>query len=309
MDDQLLNIDKFVKFLVENQGKSIDLTINQESHCLRWNRVYDLIDLFDFSMVFIRTCNALEHHSRYQIKKSHWPHWFTKITNFDQNFDYSWNKSKIFGCFYGRPSASRLGLAGHLHCKYPKQSLIKVRFNQTDQDARKMFELQKLYEWSPIAFNRVVDFLANVDQYTSEYHAYDYLTGKYDYANNLNYLYKHIFVDLVVEAHLQGQSFYPTEKIVRSILCRKPFIVMATADYLTYLRQMGFKTFDHMWDERYDSQTGKDRYAEVIKLIDYLANLAPKELEDLNIQAEEIVNHNYQLLISGKFNKIITRIQ
>lgn len=308
-NDQLLNIIPLVAFLKNNEGTDIELIINQESHCLKWNKVYELIDQFKFSSVRIMSINALEQHDKYQINNDYWYHWFFRSSTFDHNFDYTWNNSKIFGCFYGRPTASRLGIVSHLHKNYSDKSLIKVRFDTQNQDLRKRFELQKLYEWSADSLFDVVDFLANIDQYTSEYHAYNYSTWQYDYSNNLNHLYKNIFVDLVVEAHLQGDSFYPTEKIVRAILCRKPFIVMAPVNYLAYIQQMGFKTFSDLWDESYDKLGSKNRYFAIIRLIDYLSSLTPDELNNLNNRAKEIVEYNYQLVINHSYKRTIKKIQ
>ena len=308
-NDQLLNIVPLVTFLKNNEGSDIELIVNQESHCLTWNKVYDLLDQFKFSSVRIMSINALEQHDKYQISNNYWYHWFIQSLNFDHNFDYAWDGTKTFGCFYGRPTASRLGIVSHLHKHYPDKSLIKVRFDTKNQDERRRFEFQKLYEWSADSLDSVVNFLSNIDQYTSEYHAYDYSTWQYDYSNHLNYLYKNIFVDLVVEAHLQGDSFYPTEKIVRAILCRKPFIVMAPVNYLAYLRQMGFRTFSELWSEEYDGVGSKTRYFSVIKLLDHLAGLPSVDLTNLNNKAKEIVEHNYQLSVSHTYKRTVKKIQ
>jgi len=312
-NDQLLNIIPLVAFLKNNEGQDIEITVNQESHCLTWNRVYDLLDQFDFTSVSIITSNALECHKKYHVDNRFWFYWFfqgiSQTSNFDHNFDYSWNRSKTFGCFYGRPSASRLGIASYLHTRFPSQSLIKIRFDNTHEGSRKHFELQKLYSWAPDQIVDVSNLLKNIDQYSSEFHAYDYTTFKYDYSNKLNYLYKNIFVDLIVEAHFQGDSFYPTEKIVRAMLCRKPFIVMAPVNYLKYLKQMGFYTFSAVWNESYDDLGAKSRYFAILELIDNIGNRSQSELSELNNRILPIVEHNYQLLISDKFAKSVTKIQ
>ena len=104
----------------------------------------------------------------------------------------------------------------------------------------------------------------------------------FDYRNDLNLQYRHIFVDIVVEATLAGNSFYPTEKIVRAMLCKKPFIAMAPTFYLRYLKQMGFKTFDEVWSEDYDDLGSKNRYFAILRLIDKLAELRTDQLIELN---------------------------
>lgn len=309
MDDSLLNIGQLVKFLNQSQGTDIWLTINQESHCLRSMGVYDLLDQYEFNSVTIDTCNGVESHEKYKINNNLWTSWLKRTHRFDHKFDYSWNHSKIFGCFYGRPTASRLGITSYLHSNYKPQSLIKLKFNVESEDTRKLFELQKLYSWDNKCLSSVGDMLENIRLYSSEYSAYDYTTFEYDYSNGLNYLYKDIFVDLVVEANLEGNSFYPTEKLARAILCRKPFIVMAPRYYLEYLHQMGFKTFGDFWDEGYDNLSSKDRYFAILKLIQHIADQSITDLSIMNNKMSDIVEYNRQLLITNRYHTNIKLYQ
>lgn len=306
-NDVLLNIRPLIKFLKENENKDIFIQVNQESHDLRATGVYDIVEMFTFNSVTVNTANAIESHPHYLIDNGYWYHWLNDIYGFNFTEDYHWNQSKIFGCFYGRPSASRLGISSYLHNKYKNQSLIKVRFNTSNEDNRKHFELQKIYSWDSNLLP-VASFLNSIEEYQSEFHAYSYQTFEYDFSNPINYLYKNIFIDLVVEAHLVGDSFYPTEKLSRAILCQKPFIAMAPVHYLRYLRQTGFRTFGQFWDESYDDLGEKERYLAVLKLIDYFGKLTPLELVNLNMQIQDITKHNYQLLINNKYNKKVRKI-
>ncbi len=308
-NDQICNIIPLVEFLSSNQGNDIEIEVNQESHCLRFCGIYNLIDKFKFNTVTIYTANAVEYHDKYLIKSPYqWYHWLERINKFDFSIQYNWDQLNVFGCFYGRPSASRIGIASYLHKNYPTQSLIKLRFNAADETSRKNFELQKLYSWHPEILPSAADLLDKIDQYQSTYHAYDYATFEYDYGNDLNLQYRHIFVDIIVEAAPAGNSFYPTEKVVRAMLCKKPFIAMAPTFYLRYLRQMGFKTFHEVWSEDYDDLELKDRYFAILQLIDKLAGLHADQLLELNNKIQSIVDHNYQLLVDNKFLKSVARI-
>ena len=308
-NDQLLNIIPLVKFLKENEGTDITLIVNQESHCLDSCGVYRLLDQFKFSNVNILTANAIEQSNNYNIKYPYnWFHWLCRINGFDHSINYSWNGSKIFGCFYGRPAANRLGIASHLATMHSDKSLLCLRFNISDEDFRKHFEIQKLFSWDGECLEKLTKLIKQLDKYTStsNYHAYSYTTFDYDFSNPINHLYKDIFVDLVSEANLEGNSFYPTEKIARAILCKKPFIVMAPKYYLMYLRQMGFKTFNTVWSESYDNLGENLRYFAVLELIDWLAK---QPIDELQRQIQDIVEHNYQLLVNQQFNTKITRYE
>ena len=307
-NDQLDNIISFVRFCKENQHTDIKLIVNQESHCLRFCGVYDILDLFTFTSVTITTSNAVEYHNKYQII-TNWTHWLDEACQVTLSTDYSWNETKVFGCFYGRPSAARIGIAGHLAQYHTDKSLLQLKFNSSTEDTRKLFNIQKLFSWDISAADKLNLLIQNKEQYYQPNTAYDYKTGNYDYYNSdLNNLYTNIFVDIVVEATNFGDTFYPTEKIARAILCKKPFIVMSSKFYLGYLKQLGFKTFNEFWPETYDNEDGKLRYLSILALIDRLALLPMDELIELNNKMQHIFDHNYRLLKSRRFNKKVTKI-
>jgi hypothetical protein len=69
----------------------------------------------------------------------------------------------------------------------------------------------------------------------------------------------------VLETLFDDHRWHLTEKSLRPIACGKPFVLMATPGSLQYLRQYGFKTFDGLIDETYDSiQNPKQRLQAVL---------------------------------------------
>lgn len=48
-------------------------------------------------------------------------------------------------------------------------------------------------------------------------------------------------------------EFYPTEKIFKPILLGHPFIVSANAGFLSKMKSLGFKTYETVFDESYDT--------------------------------------------------------
>ena len=57
---------------------------------------------------------------------------------------------------------------------------------------------------------------------------------------------------IVAETSVFNNNFHPTEKTIRNFLLKKPFVVFSSQYYLKYLREIGFKTFDGVFDESYD---------------------------------------------------------
>ena len=142
--------------------------------------------------------------------------------------------------------------------------------------------------------------LSSPDKYTA--------VNGYDYSDPLTQLYKDILIDVVVESHVEGHTFYVTEKTVRPMLLKKPFIIYASKNYLDYLHQIGFKTFNNFWNEAYDGFEKKDRFDQLLLLIDALAIKSPAELVAMYNAMTDVLDHNYNLLLSHNFKKTVTEI-
>jgi hypothetical protein len=110
--------------------------------------------------------------------------------------------------------------------------------------------------------------------------------------------YDQFGVELVLETMTRGTTFFPTEKTVRPIVGLKPFVTYASKNYLHYLRNLGFKTFDGIWDESYDNLEGIDRWHQMKKVVQYIIN-NPSVIS----QTKPIVEYNKNLLLTRKFSK------
>ena len=93
------------------------------------------------------------------------------------------------------------------------------------------------------------------------------------------------------------------------MLLKKPFIMFASKHHLAYLKQMGFKTFRDFWNEGYDDTDGVNRYLQILKLIDWIAQQPMDALADMYQRMQPILDHNYNLLIRQNYDMDITKIQ
>lgn len=300
-NDRWLNAVDFMWFCQQHQNQDIVIRVNNEAHCLEHCGVYAMLKKYSFRSVRLITCNALEQNEQYKIDNDHWYHWLEQIDDFDNEYDLTWDESKIFGCFFGRPSAPRLGIAGHLQHRHRLISDIHVQFDFDSMDNRSLFDIERLFAWCPQSLENV--FLLRG---LKTDHRYD--KGRYAQSNKLSHAYKSIMIDIVSEPVCHGRSFYPTEKIARAMLCRRPFVVMASRNYLEYLRQMGFHTFHEFWDESYDGLDGADRYIKILALLDDLACCPKQRLVDTFYASQYQRDHNYDLLTQQQFKTGIVAI-
>lgn len=303
--DKIWNYNDLLNFLIVHQHSSINLQIEPEAICLTNIGLYNLLDKFTFNQVTINTCNPLETHPKYNIVR-HRVCWLTKIEKINPKL-HAWNKSKIFYCLFGRPTASRLGLAGYIFAHH--FGVSHLHFSATlGDDELVHYELDKLLTYRTSSIKDAGDIINHLPLLLSSPEKYTKYNG-YDYNDPLTNLYQDIFVDILSESHVAGNTFFPTEKTVRPIWLKKPFIVFGSKNYLDYLHQMGFRTFCDFWPEAYDSYEGRDRFIKIIELIDYLANKSVNELEKMYWDMQYTLDHNYNLLLNQTYNTNITYIE
>jgi hypothetical protein len=103
-----------------------------------------------------------------------------------------------------------------------------------------------------------------------------------------------------------GRRAHLTEKTFKAIALEMPFVLVAPAGSLAYLQEYGFKTFNNIFDESYDTETDDIRRIEkVTKLLKNLDTMDPIERLQLHRACLPIVEHNYNHFYRGGFADIL----
>ena len=110
---------------------------------------------------------------------------------------------------------------------------------------------------------------------------------------------------LVTETVYTGQRHHLTEKTFKPIALGMPFVIVGTRGSLEYLRSYGFRTFEGIWDESYDSAEDSVRIERIASLLRSLDELPIKAKQDLFEQAQEVIDHNWNHFYNGGFEKIL----
>jgi hypothetical protein len=119
--------------------------------------------------------------------------------------------------------------------------------------------------------------------------------------------YNDIFVDVVCEKMITGQTFFPTEKTARPLATKTPFLIMAAPNYIKNLRRLGFRSFGRFWDESYDYEQGVRRAESIQRIIDDLAKLGKQQLQDLYQEMTTTLEHNHQVYMSMTPERILSK--
>ena len=103
-----------------------------------------------------------------------------------------------------------------------------------------------------------------------------------------------------------GRRTHLTEKTFKAIALEMPFVLVAPAGSLEYLREYGFRTFAGIFDEDYDNETDDIRRIEkVTQLLKDLNNLSVAERQQIHRYCLPRVEHNYNHFYCGGFSDIL----
>ena len=283
----------------------IELLLNSEGLCLDrcefYKFLYYLTNTFniDKSVITIHTRNVLETHEFYNIKAitSHWfaftkhaiPEYYTPTKDIELN---------TIGCFVGKVNWNRLILLAYLNENFKEQSLLTCHYRK-DDNQKLQSELTELNFYAADELITCVKFLEQCPFIINETFS-TYTISQPDHLIILNQ-YHRFFAELVIETYVMGNTFYPTEKTLRPIIAKTPFIAMAPQNHLDNLRKMGFKTFGNWWDESYDYYEGLHRINEIKKVIAIIMSWPQEKMQQVLIEMEAVLEHNRTLYLETAY--------
>lgn len=211
-----------------------------------------------------------------------------------------WNGRHSIGLFVGRSNWLRLALASYLYQRHPAQSLITYHYDHTNDYHHGNLQIEEFVSriWDHNEFDQVVKFMKQLP--ITQGQAISEFPISWKRYQELESLYEDIFCELVCETFFSGTTFRMSEKILRPILYRRPFVVQGPQRFLKNLRSIGFQTFDHWWDESYDSQPWDCRYYGLKPVIDKIAGASQEQKTIWMREMQPVLDHNFQLLLSLK---------
>jgi hypothetical protein len=103
-----------------------------------------------------------------------------------------------------------------------------------------------------------------------------------------------------------GRRTHLTEKTFKAIALEMPFVLVAPAGSLEYLREYGFQTFADIFDESYDEEANDIlRVEKVVKLLKDLDDLSTQERQQIHRACLPRVDHNYNHFYRGGFANVL----
>ncbi len=120
----------------------------------------------------------------------------------------------------------------------------------------------------------------------------EFKTMEYSLLTNLN-RYSDTLFEMVFETMYEAceaQIIQTSEKVLQPLIQKKPFLTFSYYGILSELKRLGFKTFDFIFSEDYDSIT--DHNTRLYYILDEYKEICNRDIKGL----EEIVKENYDVL-------------
>ena len=123
--------------------------------------------------------------------------------------------------------------------------------------------------------------------------------------------YKDSMFSVVSESYFfeKTKVHYISEKVIKPMMHRHPYILFAKDGVLQFMRDKGFKTFQPYINEDYDKEDNDViRFTMIQTEIERLCNLTDKEKLEWMKKIKPIVNYNFNHFINYPWKKEDKRI-
>jgi hypothetical protein len=107
-------------------------------------------------------------------------------------------------------------------------------------------------------------------------------------------IYNNSYYSLICETN--STITFLSEKTAKPLIAQRPFIMFGAQHQLAFLRQMGFRTFDQIIDESYDSEPDEFlRHKQAFEQAIELSKMDPRHVYDV---LSDVLDHNRRLINS-----------
>ena len=153
--------------------------------------------------------------------------------------------------------------------------------NNKDNEVVGVMDMAKFYKTLP----RVLD-TGNFNRFPMED---DFFSPYHYYENSL--------ISVVSETNFYSDVIHLTEKTMKPLMFKHPFIILGSWRSLYHLKAMGFKTFSELWDESYDEEHDHSkRLNMIVDLCESISKKTPEEKLELSEKIKPIVEYNFNIL-------------
>lgn len=194
------------------------------------------------------------------------------------------------------------------HIDYSVMEYNKPLDNYNFENVNVQEKVDKLYEEED---NRLSWHDMKKDSHTDFHINYVYADSKWLYAwkENLLPMYNNYNLDIVneSESNMDDKIFF-TEKTLRPLYFGLPFLLMGNKGMLKGLREMGYATYDNIFDESYDTKKNwRSRFNIITSEVNRFCEMSDKDFQNEIKKTTDNVLHNVDHFFNNDFQ--MNRIQ
>jgi hypothetical protein len=121
-----------------------------------------------------------------------------------------------------------------------------------------------------------------------------------DYNKGSALLSQQAFLQVISETVFDYPSVFVSEKTIKPIVSKRPFVIVGSPGCLANIKAVGFKTFDRYWDESYDSiQDSAERMLAIVNIIEFICSKSIDELKKLCLDMQDILDYNFEYHVNN----------
>jgi len=297
----------YLELVKASQQGPVVLDLLSEGPCCQTSGIDQMLDSiiekfnFNTDLYTIKTSNQLKS-SSYREHTTGWVELELAKKKAKQSTLIRSTLDKTFAIFIGRSNWQRLGLASYLWANYKDQTAMTFHYDRSLEYHIVNFGLEELVTKDQSAWPDVYNFIPHLPIRTKSLSYPILWNGE---AFDLEEYYQDVFCEIVCETYFTGRTFFVTEKLLRCIINRRPFIVQGPKCFLQNLKKLGFKTFSDWWDEGYDTDPSDARYATLKHGIDWIAQQTSNTINTWYQEMQPTLEHNLQVLQQLTNEKIL----
>ena len=113
------------------------------------------------------------------------------------------------------------------------------------------------------------------------------------------------YCSIVLETHFDAdnsEGAFITEKTVKCLKHGHPFVLVGAPNSLQTLKKLGYKTFDHAIDNRYDLETNNTQRWQMI--VESVKQIKSQNMHAWYLSCLDDIRHNQQLFLQSKHNRL-----
>lgn len=299
-DKELYHVPELISSII--QSMQVDGTvylITKEGKNPENNGLYSILDeLCEFWKwnkldITIDTTNELTTHAEYTIVYSNFSHPLVYMQLHHPQL--SWNKEKYYGMFINRATADRIwAVHTHLNFKYSSEGLTSLRqdlfdymsypelvtyFFQSNQTYAEMLSIKPYSDISTLV-STPISGTSILPEHNS---------------NDWSKVYEKIAIEVICETSTSPNIFDFSEKTWRAIYYKRPFLMISSPNFFKYFTARGYRSFNPVINETYDTLSGFSRIDRVFSILEHL--IESGEINNIITNCTEILEHNYNLML------------